>query len=135
MRFSSTVSEGEPNVLAVFTRLNVSLVTVGLYYLPSNEPNTTRYRGLNERAYGTKDIFGYPIGAQLLSSEPEYTIPSDRLFYERNFSEFKYFREMRRHNHMDARFGKAQYARFNDVKRSAIFRGIFAAWYVYGFRI
>jgi hypothetical protein len=129
-----TIFERELNVSAGSTGRNVSLRTVGLYYLPPKESNMTRHRALKEHAYGTRDIFGYPIGAQLLSNESEYKIPSDRLLYERNAHEFKYFHEVPGQVHMDARFGKRKCATLSDVKRGAVLRGLFAAWYVYSFR-
>ncbi len=131
---SSTVSERKLNVSAIFTGLKVSYVTVGLYYLPPNESQTSRHRALKESAHGTKDIFGYPIGAQLLSNVSEYEIPSDKLFYQRQAHQFKYFHEMTGQSHMDARFGKPEYTRLSDVERGNILRGLFATWYVYSFR-
>lgn len=109
-------------------------MTVGLYYLPPNESQTSRHRALKESAHGTKDIFGYPIGAQLLSNESEYEIPSNKLFYQRQAHQFKYFREMTGQTHMDARFGKPEYTRLSDVERGNILRGLLATWYVYSFR-
>jgi len=131
MNLSCTVLENKPNVSTASTAPDVPLVTVGLYYLPSNEPNITRYRAVKENTYGTKDIFGYPMGAHLLSNESEYTIPSDRLLYPNGAREFKYFRESPLQNHMDARFGNPQHARLPDEERTAILRGLFATWYVY----
>ncbi len=132
--FCPTISEVKLNVSAVATGLNVPLVSVGAYYLPPNEPNTARHRPLKEHAYGTKDIFGYPLGAQLISNESEYTIPSDRLSNRKAIREFKYFHEMIRQSHMDRTFGKEEYLRINDAARAAILRGLLAAWYVYIFR-
>jgi hypothetical protein len=48
--------------------------------------------------------------------------------------EFKYFHEVPRQNHMDARFEKPEYAKLGDVERGAILRGLFAAWSVYSIR-
>jgi hypothetical protein len=122
-------------VSIVSTGPGVPPVTVGLYYLPSNEPNITKHRALKEYAHGTKDNFGYPVGAELLSKKSEYTIPSDRISDKNGTCEFKYFHEMKGYNHMDARFGKRRYAGLSDMKRVAILRDLFAAWYVYTFRI
>jgi hypothetical protein len=116
---------------ALSTGPNIPLVTVGLYYLPSNEPKTTRHRALKERAYGTRDNdTNYPIGAQLLSNPSEYTIPSDRISYRKRDRAFKYFREMIGQYHIDTRFGKPNPAILSNAKRTAILRGLFAAWYV-----
>jgi hypothetical protein len=112
----------------------IPLITVGLYYLPLNESNMARYRSLKEKAYGTRDTFGYPIGAQLLSNESEYTIPSDRFSNERRGHGYKYFNEMTGNYHMDARFGKSEQQRLSDVERRVILRGLFATWFVYNFR-
>jgi len=132
---SSMVSKRTANVSAVSTGPNVPLVTVGLYYLPSKEPKMARHRALKEHAYGTRNNdFDYPIGAQLLSNPSEYTIPSDRLSYRTKDREFKYFREMVGQYHMDARFGRRNYAILSNAERGAILRGLFAAWYVCSFR-
>jgi len=131
----STVPNRTAHVSAVSTGPNVPLVTVGLYYLPSNEPETTRHRALKEHAYGTRDNgFDYPIGAQLLSNPSEYAIPSDRISYRKRDPGFKYFREMVGQYHIDARFGKRNHAILSDAKRAVILRGLFAAWYVCSFR-
>jgi hypothetical protein len=132
---SFTVPKRIANVSAVPTGPGVPLVTVGLYYLPSNEPKTTRHRALKEHAYGTRDNgSNYPIGAQLLSNPSEYTIPSDRISYRARDREFKYFREMVGQYHIDARFGKQNHAILSNAERGVILRGIFAAWYVCSFR-
>jgi hypothetical protein len=127
----SMVPKRTANVSAVSTGPNVPLVTVGFYYLPSNEPTKTRHRALKERAYGTRDNgFDYPIGAQLLSNPSEYTIPSDRIPYRKKDRGFKYFREMVGQYHIDARFGKPNHVKLSNAKRAVILRGLFAAWYV-----
>jgi hypothetical protein len=126
-----TVPKRTENVSALSTAPNVPLVTVGLYYLPSNEPKTTRHRSLKERTYGARDNGSdYPIGAQLLSDPSEYTIPSDRISYRKRDRGFKYFREMVGQYHIDRRFGRPYHAIFSNEKRAVILRGLFAAWYV-----
>lgn len=131
MNLTCTILEKTSNVSGVSTAPNVPLVTVGLYYLPSNELNIKRYRAVKESAHGIKDIFGYPMGAHLLSNESEYTIPSDRVLRLSKAREFKYFRESPLHGHMDARFGSSEHVTLPDEERVVILRGLFAAWYVY----
>jgi len=132
---SSTIAKGEPKVSAVSTGPNVPLVIVGVYHLPSTEPNMTRYRALQETDYGLRSTFGYPIGAQLVSNQSEYTIPSDRTSYQQNDRAFKYFQEMKGLPHLDAKFGKIEHTRFSNAERIIILRGLFAAWYVYSFKM
>ncbi len=130
----STVLKRIANVSALSIGPNVPFVTVGLYYLPSNEPTTTIHRALKERASGTRgNGSDYPIGAQLLSNPSEYTIPSDRISYRKRDRAFKYVREMIGQYHIDTRFGKPNDAILSNAKRAAILRGLFAAWYVCSF--
>jgi hypothetical protein len=88
----------------------------------------TRYRALQETAYGIRSNFGYPIGAQLVSHPSEYTIPSDRISNRSSIRAFKYFHEMKGESHIDAKFGKPQYRTLSNAERIIILRGIFANW-------
>jgi hypothetical protein len=133
---SFKVTQKIPNVSAVSTAPNVSLVTIGLYYLPAKEPQMARYRALKEHAYGTiHNGSNYPIGAHLLSDPSEYTIPSDRTPPKKNDRAFKYFKEMPGQNHMDVRFGNQNHVLLNNADRAAILLQLFAAWYVCSFRM
>jgi hypothetical protein len=132
---SSTTPKRELNVTTASTSSAMPLVTVALYYLPLNELKISRHPALKEHAYGTKDSFGYPIGAHLLSTPSEYAIPADRTPHQKHNRAFKYFHEMRGNYHMDARFGKLAYARLSNPDLIIILRGLFAAWYVYTFRM
>jgi hypothetical protein len=134
INISSTTPKRESNVTADSTNPTTPLVTVGLYYLPLNELNISRHPPLKGHAHGTKDSFGYPIGAQLLSTPFEYKIPSDRTPNQRRDRAFKYFHEMRGNYHMDARFGRLGHAKLSNPDLTIVLRGLFAAWYVCTFR-
>ncbi len=133
INISSTTPKRELSVIVNSTSTTVSPLTVGLYYLPLNESDISRHRPLKALAYGSKDSFGYPIGALLHSTPSEYAIPSDRTPHQRSDHAFKYFHEMRGNYHMDARYGRHTHAKLSNADLIINLRGIFAAWYVYIF--